>query len=81
MAKLEVEFVECAHHVRGFVTCDGKRVLAVHCSFGRKDLPGHVPHLFRRSLKLTPEEFETFRACHMSRAQYLELLRARGIVQ
>lgn len=79
MRKLDVEFVECAHHIRGFVTFNGRRILTVHYSFGNKDLPAHVPHLFRRSLRLTSEEFAQFRACHMSRADYLALLQVKGV--
>jgi hypothetical protein len=80
MKKLEISFTECKHHVRGFLVVDGKRVLAVHCSRGRKDLPGNVPHLFRRSLHLTIDEFEFFRSCRMSLEAYVELLRDKGVI-
>jgi hypothetical protein len=80
MRKLEVELIQCSHHVRGFVTFNGTRLFAIHCSFGRKDLPGNVPHRFRKALKLTVAEFEILKGCTMSRAQYFDVLRQKGII-
>ena len=60
--KLGFEVVECKHHIRGFLTVDGRRIFPVHCSFGRGDLPGEVPHLFRKSLKLSTAEFAVLRS-------------------
>lgn len=77
--KLEIKAVACKHHVRGFLVVNGKRVLPVHYSNGRKDLPGNVPHLFRKSLHMSVEEFNQFLACTLSRIEYLALLRSRGI--
>ena len=81
MLKLEVQFVECKHHVRGFFCVDGKRVFPVHCSFGLKDLPGNVPNLFRKSLYLSLEEFDRFKNCRMSLKEYISLLRQKGITR
>ena len=81
MLKLEVEFVECKHHLRGFFCIDGKRLFPVHCSFGSKELPGNVPNLFRKSIYLSLEEFDRFKSCHMSLAEYRALLREKGIVR
>jgi hypothetical protein len=81
LRKLGCELVACRHHVRGFLTVDGKKVLAVHYSFGRKDMPGDVPHRFRRSLHLTLEEFNRLLGCTLSRDGYLGLLRTRGVVE
>ena len=80
MRKLELELVECKHHLRGFIVVDGRRMFAVHCSFGHKDLPGSIPHRFRRSLKLDDEEFATLRGCTLGPKEYVELLRAKGEV-
>lgn len=80
MRKLGVEMKECAHHVRGFMVVDGHALFPIHCSFGCKDLPDGVPHRFRRSLHLTPDEFEFLRSCRMDRAYYINLLRLKGII-
>lgn len=77
LRKIGVELRQSSHHVRGFVMLDGKAVLPVHFSHGRKDLPGQVPHRFRRSLRMTIEEFRLFRQCSLSREEYLALLVTR----
>lgn len=79
--KLEIELVECKHHVRGFLIEDGRRILPVHYSNGRKDLPGEVPHLFRKALHLSVEEFRSFLKCTLSREEYIALLNERGVLR
>lgn len=81
MKKLGVETVECAHHYRGFVTSEGKRLFPIHCSFGTGELGGGIPHRFRRALQLSVEEFLKLRGCTMSKEEYFDLLRAKGIIQ
>jgi len=81
LRKLDCELVECKHHIRGFVMLDGRRLFPIHCSFGRKDLPGDVPHRFRRSLWLSSEEFKGLVSCHMSKVAYFQLLRTKGLVE
>jgi hypothetical protein len=80
LRKLGVELTECKHHVRGFLTVNDKKVLPVHYSFGKKDLPGDIPHRFRRSLSLSQDEFCVLVGCSMTRDQYLTLLRAKGVL-
>jgi hypothetical protein len=79
-AKLEVEAVNSSHHCRGFVTYNGVRVLPVFYSHGRKDMPGHVPKRFAKSLRLTLEEFAVLKRCTMTKEEYFEILRSRGVV-
>ena len=78
--KLEIQTVTCKHHVRGFLVVDGKRVLALHYSNGRKDMPGRVPQLFRQSLHLSLEDFSTLMGCTLSRAEYISILRVLSLV-
>ncbi len=78
--KLEIETVKCKHHVRGFMVVDGVRVFAVHCSRGKKALPGKVPQKFRKSLHLSTSEFEQLRGCSLSRNAFVELLRQKGLL-
>lgn len=78
--KLEIEPKQSTHHVAGWLVVDGKRILPLHYSHGRKDMPGHVPHRFRKALYLEPEEFRVFKKCHMDKGEYLALLRQRGVL-
>jgi hypothetical protein len=77
--KLHVMEKTSTHHVAGFVMVDGKKVLPVHYSRGNKDMKGPVPHRFRKSLRLSEGEFAELRDCTLSRDDYVELLRERGI--
>ena len=77
--KLEVREKRSTHHVAGFVVVDGKKVLPVHYSHGNKDMKGPVPHRFRKSLRLSEAEFAELRDCTLSREEYFQLLRDRGV--
>jgi hypothetical protein len=70
----------CSHHYRGWLVVDRKAVLAVHCSFGNKAMPGHVPELFRKSLCLDRDEFQRLRRGEMDREEYIQILRDKGVV-
>jgi hypothetical protein len=78
--KMEVELVECKHHVRGFLVVEGRRIFPVHYSNGRKDLPGDIPHRFRKALYLSVEEFQAFLTCTLSRREYIAILAQRGVL-
>ena len=79
-AKLDVETVESTHHQRGFVVHNGVRILPVFYSRGRKDMPGHVPKRFAKSLMLTLDEFAVLKKCTMTKEEYFEILRVRGVI-
>jgi hypothetical protein len=78
--KLEVEAIKSTHHVRGFVTYNGVRLFPVHYSNGRKDMPGHVPKRFAKSLNLALDEFAELKRCTMSRDKYFEIQAERGVI-
>jgi hypothetical protein len=81
MLKMEVELVQCKHHIRGFFCVNGRRLFPVHCSFGSDALPGNVPNLFRKSIHLSLEEFALFKDCKMSLGEYKDLLAKKGILR
>ena len=80
MRTLGVEFTECKHHVRGYMIVENIKLFPVFCSFGQKDLPGDVPHRFRRSLHLTEEEFSRVRSGNLGRDEYIGILRFKGVI-
>ena len=79
--KLEVEPKRSTHHEAGWFVVDGQRVLPLHYSRGNKDMPGHVPDKFRKSLRLSTREFTDLKKCPLSREMYVELLRERGYLK
>jgi hypothetical protein len=78
--KLRVTQVDCKHHRAGFLVVNGVRILKIHYSNGNGDMPPTVAHLFRKSLKLSVEEFRELVACHLGREAYVDILRQRGCV-
>lgn len=78
--KLDVEQVECKHHVRGYFCIDGVRVLPIYYSFGRKDLPSFVIGKIARAMGLSEQELVTMGKCKISKIEYIDLLRERSII-
>ena len=78
--KFQVAKKKSTHHVRGFVVINGRKVLPVHYSFGRGDMPGHVSEKFRKSLKLSKEDLSEALACRFGFDDYVEALRRQGVV-
>nr|WP_298720614.1 hypothetical protein [uncultured Steroidobacter sp.] len=77
--ELQIERIECAHgQCAGFLVVDGVRVLAVHCALEPTSMCSTVVELFRRSLKLSVEEFEQLVNASLTREAYVEILRSRG---
>lgn len=76
--KLQIEKIECDHHVRGYVMVDGKRMFATHYSFGKKDIYGRVLHNIIRDLQATEEIFFGLADCHKEREDYVRMLKAKG---
>jgi hypothetical protein len=81
MEKLMIQEIPCKHHSAGFLVVDGVRILKLHCSFGSKDMPPTVVHLFRKSLKLSVDEFQQLTGCKTSRAAYIQILRDKGYLR
>lgn len=77
--KLEVKAKPCSHHVRGFVEVDGRSVLPIHYSNGKKGLHGPNLHKFRKSLHLDVDQFHGLVSCTFSRDDLVEILREKGI--
>src|SRR5207302_1911020 len=67
-------------YFRGWIEVEGKIVAMLIYPGDNKPMPGHLPDLFRKALHLTPSEFELLRMKRMSRQEYIELLRMKGIL-
>lgn len=76
--KLEVELIHSTHHIRGYVFHDGRRILALHYSFGRKPFPGRTSDKFRRSMHLSEFELRQFVECSLTRDEYIALVLQRA---
>lgn len=77
--KLEVQERRATGHVYGWLVVDGRRVLPLHYSHGRGEMPGKVPERFRKAMHLDHFEFGRMVGCTMKRDEYVALLRSRGV--
>lgn len=77
--KLDLQAKRSTKHVYGWLVVDGQRVLTLHYSHGRGDMPGHVPDRFRKAMHLNRTEFADMVGCTMGREEYVALLRQRGV--
>ena len=78
--KLQVEKVKCTHHVRGYYLVDGKKALPIYYSFGNKDIPGFVAQKMAKSMGLKRSELQKMAKCKISKNEYDELLKERGLI-
>ena len=76
--KLNVERVECKHHVRGFFCHDGRRVLPIYYSFGSKDIPGFVSKKIAKAMGLSESDLIKMARCKISLEDYVKILQQRG---
>lgn len=58
----------------------GKLVLTTMRSFGSGNLDGNIPHKIRQQMKLNEDQFSSLIACPLTRADYVEILRKKGLV-
>lgn len=75
--KLDIDVVDNNHHVRGFISINGKKVIPVYFSHGRGEIPGNIPEKIRKLFRLEKDEFRLLIKCPMSKETYLSLLKNR----
>ena len=75
--KLNVKPRKSKHHVSGWLMFNEKKILPVHYSNGKGDMPGRVGDRFRQSLKLTIDEFQKLKSCSMSCEEFFSLFMTR----
>ncbi len=56
---------------------DGRVITRTKRSHGNKDLPAN---LIRQQLKLNEDQFSGLIACSLSKADYIEILRTKGLL-
>jgi hypothetical protein len=78
--KLAIRRLECDHHVRGFLEVDGKKILAIHYSFGRKDIYGRVLRNIIRDMCINEDTFFGLIDCYVDREEYIKKLRAKSVL-
>ena len=75
--KLNLE-VRSTSHLYGWLVVDGKRILRVHYSFGKGDIPAKVSEKIRGQLKLDQRNLKDLIECPLTEGDYLEIIREKG---
>ena len=78
--KLKLE-VRSTKHRYGWFTFEGRKVLRVHYSHGRGNIPGRVTDKIRSQLKLGQKDFKELINCPLSLEGYEAILKDKGIIE
>jgi hypothetical protein len=77
--KLSLEIRSTGHHY-GWLTVGGKKILRVHYSHGKGDLPNKIVNKIRGQLKLSEKDFNALLACPLAYDDYLDILKRKGLL-
>lgn len=77
--KLELEMRSTGHNY-GWLIYNKKKILRVHYSHGKGDLPGRVTDKVRSQLRLSQKDFKELIDCSLTREEYLNILKEKGLV-
>jgi len=89
MKKNEIEkiFRKLKLHIRstghnyGWLIVKGKKVLRVHYSHGKGEIPKKIANKIRGQLKLSLKDFRDLIACPMTHEDYLNVLIEKEIIE
>lgn len=88
MKKNEMErvFKKLAPEVRstgnnyGWLIFGGKKILRVHYSHVKRDIPEKVANKIRGQLKLTQKDFKNLIGCPLKYEDYIGILKQKGLI-
>ena len=72
--------VRSTGHNYGWLTVSDKKILRVHYSHGKGDLPDRIMHKIRGQLKLSEKDFKYLVACPLTYEGYLHILKRKGLL-
>jgi hypothetical protein len=67
-------------HIYGWLVINNKKILRVHYSHGKGDLPDKIMHKIRGQLKLSEKDFKNLVAYPLTYEGYLDILKRKGLV-
>jgi len=77
--KLSLQLRSTGHHY-GWLTVNDKKILRVHYSHGKGDIPNKIMHKIRGQLKLSEKDFKNLVACPLAYDDYLAILKRKGLI-
>lgn len=72
--------VRSTGHNYGWLIVGNKKILRVHYSHGKGDIPGKVVNKIRGQLKLSLEDFKRLVSCPLTYEDYIEILKQKGLI-
>ncbi len=77
--KLSLE-VRSTGHNYGWLVVKGKKILRVHYSHGKGDIPERVVNKIRGQLKLAQKDFKKLITCPLTYDDYIAILKQKGLL-
>jgi hypothetical protein len=77
--KLSLQIRSTGHNY-GWLTVSDKKILRVHYSHGKGDLPNKIMHKIRGQLKLSEKDFKDLVECPLTCEDYLDILKRKGLL-
>jgi hypothetical protein len=78
-AKLRLD-VQTSHHKTATLYYAGRAILRTRISHGQGDIPPIIVAKLRNQLKVTEQQLRSLVDCGLSYEEYIELLKAKGII-
>jgi hypothetical protein len=72
--------VRSTGHNYGWLILKGKKILRVHYSHGKGDIPEKVTSKIRGQLKLSEKDFRNLVDCPLTYEGYIALLKTKGVI-
>ena len=77
--KLQLE-VRSTKHCYGWFTFKGKKILRLHYSHGKGNIPGRVSDKIRSQLKLSQNDFKKLIDCPLTMDDYVSILKKKDLI-
>lgn len=78
--KLNLQIRQTGHNY-GWLIVKGKKILRVHFSHGKGDIPIKIASKIRGQLKLSQDDLKKLLSCHLGLDDYIDILKSKGILE
>ena len=77
--KLSLQIRSTGHNY-GWLVLNGKKILRVHYSHGKGDIPEKITNKIRGQLKLSQKDFRELIKCPLTLEEYINILKQKGFI-
>lgn len=77
--KLSLKIRSTGHNY-GWLVLNGKKILRVHYSHGKGDIPEKITNKIRGQLKLSQKDFRELIKCPLTLEEYTNILKQKGFI-